>query len=472
MFDINVTNDTFQNLEKLAIGTLSSGSYTFTTFASIAVDGKTAEEENGTTILFDSAFNNLLFQLPYENIRSIKTDGLLASEGGTNDLDYSYQKRYNNISIPNSGLGGRESAPIVSPDSNNLFYPSAGTITGSTAQLFYTVIIRSGGFTDVNGTSYLAGDVVDLGPTSGVVLSIALGRPTDSTDTLRVEFPAAGNGSAVLPSTGTAFDIITTLNVNNGSEKSKTLSTKTLNFEAPSQVGGVADRLFTSDVYAVTGMWDSGDIATSIIVSDFTIEPGTGHLLDGDGEVAYENIANRYELNTGQKDNYYDYGSVKLSVGQPAPAGQLAIQFTYFQHLTAGNTGAFTVNSYDISYEDIPSFTSPTTGAIYELRDVIDFRGRRRDATITSNNITAGNASGINDGAAAVTCVATSVIFEAAVKLTGEPLIVNDPAAGAAELVPLTVGHDLRHASLPNCTHSPAVFLYQNVLSVVTATTA
>ena len=63
-------------------------------------------------------------------------------------------------------------------------------------------------------------------------------------------------------------------------------------------------------------------------------------------------------------------------------------------------------------------------------------------------------------------------MFEAAVKLTGEPLIVNAPALGAADFVPLTVGHDLRQSSLPNCTQLPEVFLYQNVLSVVTATTA
>lgn len=393
LFDIQVTRDTFQNLEKLTISTLSGGSYTYNIFADIAVDGKTGEEENGTTILFDAAFNNLVFDLPYENIRSIRSGGLTASEGGTSDLDYSYQTLYTNVSIPNSGAGGRESAPIISPDSSNLFYPSAGTITGSTAQLYYTMIIRSGGFTDVNGVSYLAGDVVDLGPTSGVVLSIDLGRPADSTDTLRVEFPASGNGASVLPSTGTTFDLIATLNVNNGAEKSKSLNTKTLNYEAPNTVGDVSQSLFTSDVYDVIGIWDSGDLATPIVVTDYTVD-SDGNLLDSNGDVAYENIASRYTINSGQKDNYYDYGSMRLKIGEPGPSGQLSIRFRYFQHLTAGKTGAFTVNSYtDVSYENIPSFTSPTTGAIKQLRDVIDFRGRRRDASITGNNITAGNAS-------------------------------------------------------------------------------
>jgi hypothetical protein len=393
LFDISVVRDTFQNLEEIAIASLSGGAYSYTKSAAIAVDGKTGEEENGTTILFDAAFNNLLFRLPYDNIRSIRTDGLLSSEGGTSDLDYSYQKYYSNISVPNAGAGGRESAPIISPDSSNLFYPSAGTIPGSTAQLFYTMIIRAGGFVDVNGQQYTAGDVVDLGPTSGVILSIDLGRPVDSTDTLRVEFPAPGNGGAVAPSTGTTFDLIATINVNNGAEKSKTLTGKNLNFESPNQIGGNRDNLYTSDIFDIIGIWDSGDTGTAIVINDYTIA-SNGDLLDGDGNVAFENIASRYELNNGQKDNYYDYGSLKLGVGSPAPSGQLAIRFRYFQHLTAGNTGAFTVNSYtDVSYADIPEFISPSTGTKVQLRDVIDFRGRRRDASITGNNITAGDAS-------------------------------------------------------------------------------
>ena len=393
LFDVKIQRNSFQNLETIAIaGTNADGDYEYSIKADVADDGKTGAEDNGTTILFDAAFNKLLFDLPYENIRSIKTGGLLPSEGGINDIDYSYQKFYSNITIPNAGSGGVESAPIVSPDSINLFYPSAGTIPGSTAALFYSMIIRTGGFTDANGNAYGPGDYVDLGPTSGVTLSIDLGRPDDATDTLRIEFPST-SGSAVAPSAGTTFDLLATLNVNNGSEKSKSLTTKTLTYEAPNAIGGGADSLYTSDIYDIVGIWDSGDTEEAIVVTDFTID-AEGNLLDGDGEIAYFNEASKYALKNGQKDNYYDYGSIELDVGEASPSGQLSVQFRYFQHLSAGNTGVFTVNSYnDVSYADIPQFTSPVSGEIYELRDVLDFRPRRRDASITSDIVTANAAS-------------------------------------------------------------------------------
>ena len=394
LFDIKIERDTFQNLESIGIaGTNGDGNYEFAIKADLAVDGKIGEEDNGTAILFDASFNDLIFELPYENIRSIKTGGLTAAEGGQPDIDYAYQKLYTNITIPNAGSGGRDSAPIVSPDSINLFYPSAGAIPGSTAQLYYSVIIRNGGFTDTNGVQYRAGDYVDLGPTSGVALSIDLGRPDDSTDTLRVAFPATGNGAAVEPLAGTSFDIITTLNVNNGSEKSKSLTFKTLTYEAPNSAGGLTDSLYTSDVYDIVGIWDSGDPAEAIIFTDYTLD-ADGNLLDGEGAIAYYNQAEKYTLSNGQKDNYYDYGSIKLEVGEDGPTGQLTVRFRYFQHLTVGNTGLFTVNSYsDVAYKDIPQFVSPLTGETYELRDVLDFRPRRRDASITSDVITSGQAS-------------------------------------------------------------------------------
>lgn len=388
LFDIKVERNSFQNLETIAIaGTNGDGNYEYSVKADVADDGKTGAEDNGTTILFDAAFNDLIFELPQPNIRSIKSGGLTAAEGGANDIDYSYQKLYTNITIPNAGSGGVDSAPIVSPDSINLFYPSAGTIPGSTAQLYYSMIIRSGGFTDANGNTYTAGDYVDLGPTSGITLSIDLGRPDDSTDTLRIAFPST-SGNAIAPSVGTTFDLLATLNVNNGAEKSKSLSNKTITFEAPNGVGGEADNLYTSDVYDIVGIWDSGDPDTAIVVTDYTIDDD-GNLLDGDGEIAFTNQASKYVLSTGQKDNYYDYGSIQLSVGEEGPSGQLSVRFRYFQHLTAGNTGVFTVNSYnDVAYKDIPQFVSPTTGATYELRDVLDFRPRRRDASITNDTVT------------------------------------------------------------------------------------
>ena len=386
LYEVSIIRDTFDNLETLAVSTLVGDGYEYQVAARIAVDGKINEEENNGVILFEAGINSLIFELPYENIRSIKTGGLLASEGGQNDIDYSYQVLYNNVTIPNAGSGGVDSAPIVSSDSNNLFYPSAGSISGTVAQLFYTMTIASGGFTDSNGYSYGPGDVVDLGPTSGVELSIDLGRPDDAADTLRVAFPATDVVSgAVAPSAGTTFNILATLNLNNGAEKAKTLAQKTITYEVPNVGTNPVLSLYTSDVYDIVGIWDSGDTEAGITLTDFTVD-ASGNLVNTDGDIEYPNLVNSFELNDGQKDNYYDYGSLKFITGSASPVGQLVVQFRYFQHITSGASGIFTVNSYsDVAYDKIPQFSSTTTGQLYELRNVLDFRGRRQDAIISGN---------------------------------------------------------------------------------------
>ena len=396
LYEIKVQKGSFDNLETLAVSTLAGGVYTFDRSARIAPDGKFNEEENNATILFEPSFNTLIFELPYENIRSIKSGGLLPSEGGLNDIDYAYQTLYTNITIPNAGSGGVQSSGIISADGNNLFYPSAGAISSTVAQLFYTITLRSGSFTDNNGFAYTAGDIVDLGPTSGVTLAIDLGRPDDSADTLRVTFPETGDGPsglAVAPSVGTTFDIITSINVNNGAEKAKSTAIKTLTYEDVDFSSNQTRSLYTSDVYEIVGAWDSGDPENGIAVENFTIDADGNLINPADDTLEFENIAERFELSDGQKDNFYDYASIKFNTGNAELTGRLVIRFRYFQHITSGATGVFTVNSNtDVDYEDIPQFSSTTTGQLFELRNVLDFRGRRRDAVIADNVVdTAGN---------------------------------------------------------------------------------
>lgn len=388
LYEIKINKGSFDDLEQLVVSSNANNVWTFDVSARIAVDGKFDEEENNACILFEPGFNSLIFPLPYENIRSIKTGGLLGSEGGQDDLDYSYQKLYTNITMVDT----TNSAPIVSADSENLFYPSAGTISSTVAQLYYSIQIASGGFTDANGYAYGPGDYVDLGYGSGVTLSIDTGRPDDSADTLRVQFPATASAPAtypVAPSAGTTFNIITTLNVNNGAEKSKATATKTLTIESPSFSTNATQSLYTSDIFEIVGIWDSGDINNGITLVDYTVD-ASGNLVDGDGNIAFTNIAENYTLNSGQKDNFYDYGSITFITGAVQPIGQLVVQFKYFQHITSGKTGVFTVNSYtDVDYADIPQFSSTTTGQLYELRNVLDFRGRRKDALIQGDVIDA-----------------------------------------------------------------------------------
>ena len=90
------------------------------------------------------------------------------------------------------------------------------------------------------------------------------------------------------------------------------------------------------------------------------------------------NITSRFELDNGQRDNFYDIGRIKLKSGQLTPTGRLLVNFDFFSH---GSGDYFDVDSYSgvVDYKDIPSYTSDTTGRTYQLRDCLDFRPRVAD---------------------------------------------------------------------------------------------
>ena len=108
------------------------------------------------------------------------------------------------------------------------------------------------------------------------------------------------------------------------------------------------------------------------------------------------NITDRYELDTGQRDNYYDISRIVRKPGQPAPLGRLLVIYDYLEH---GTGDFFTVDSYtdvadQMTYEDIPKYSAtkvdpddPAPSGEYDLQDVFDIRPRAEDIGGTSTNI-------------------------------------------------------------------------------------
>ena len=107
-------------------------------------------------------------------------------------------------------------------------------------------------------------------------------------------------------------------------------------------------------------------------------------------------ITNRYLLDTGQRDNFYDFGRIVRRPGFEKPLGRILILYDYLEH---GAGECFTVDSYtdvadQMDYEDIPSYTStkvdpdkPQPTGVFPLQDVFDFRPRVEDASGTSTSI-------------------------------------------------------------------------------------
>ena len=119
--------------------------------------------------------------------------------------------------------------------------------------------------------------------------------------------------------------------------------------------------LGVSDVLQVTNVIEAAaagsDAATQFAIVS-TAQGNTAHV---------NNITSRFSFNNGQKDNFYDHGSITLKAGQTPPANNVLITFDYYSHSAANSY--FSVESYSDDYADIPSFTSPTTGITKQLRD-------------------------------------------------------------------------------------------------------
>lgn len=107
-----------------------------------------------------------------------------------------------------------------------------------------------------------------------------------------------------------------------------------------------------------------------------------------------------FSLDTGQRDTYYDLAYLKTNL-TTVPAGALImVSVDHFTHDQSAGRGFFTANSYPIddangeanteaiTTAEIPLFTSPTTGNVYDLRDCVDFRPFVANTAVMTSNTT------------------------------------------------------------------------------------
>ena len=112
--------------------------------------------------------------------------------------------------------------------------------------------------------------------------------------------------------------------------------------------------------------------------------------------VGSANVTERYLLDTGQRDNYYDIARIVLKPGQVSPIGRVLVVYDYMEH---GTGDFFTVDSYidvadQMTYEDIPAYVAtkvdpddPAPSGTFPLQDCFDIRPRAEDIAGTSTNV-------------------------------------------------------------------------------------
>ena len=293
--------------------------------------------------------NTLIFPLPYETVKTLKT----ATNSNQTDTNFNVRRQF-----------------VVTLTSNGDETLTAGSDETFTTQASDDISVSI--MTLGSGGTGAVGDVLN---TSGnnhegdAILTLG-GSPTGKT--LKIDYGANFAGHTI--------KILATVARTVAGSKSKTLnSNSTVNENTQSTIESGVIGLGKADILQINNIYMSPDFSTTATSS-------------------HTDITDRFELDNGQRDNFYDIGRIKLKPGAIVPTGRILVDFDFFSH---GTGDYFDVDSYSgvIDYENIPSYTSDTTGTKFELRDVLDFRPRVDDAS----TINSGSDDRSYDGAGAST---------------------------------------------------------------------
>jgi len=283
--------------------------------------------------------NNIsIFQLPHVTVKTLKTE----ANGGASDTSYNVRRQFT-ITLSSNG------DETITAGTNETFASFA-------ADDFTATIMTTGA-----GTTGAVGDVLNLDGNNheGDPILVLGGSPVGKT--LKFDFGADFQGHKIKI-------LATVQRTTVASSKSKTLNSgSTVAISSQSTIESGVIGLAKADVYQINNVYMSSGFGSAATSGD-------------------TDISDRFDLDTGQRDNYYDIGRLKLKPGAIRPTGQLLVDFDYFSH---GSGDHFDVDSYSgvVDYENIPAYTSDTTGERFELRDCLDFRPRVDDAsTINSGS--------------------------------------------------------------------------------------
>jgi hypothetical protein len=224
------------------------------------------------------------------------------------------------------------------------------TLTAGTNEIFtshsevdVTVSIMTKGGSASAGE---VGDVITLAGSGDYTLG---GSPSGKT--LAIDLGSTYNGSKI--------KILATISASVVGAKTKTSTNATVTVNTAALSSGEVN-LAKADVHKLNSVYMAADFSTAATTSD-------------------TDITDRFDLDTGQRDNFYDISRLVRKIGKAAPTGRLLIDFDFFAH-GAGNF--FSVDSYaGFDYGTIPAYTSDVTGDKFELRDCLDFRPRVDNAS-------------------------------------------------------------------------------------------
>jgi len=379
-------------------------------------------ETNGSAKLQEPGLNTLVFPTGLTACKTLK-DSL-----GSNDTQFVYRTE-KTVNFSTSGTatvtantahaGGTESmnetgSPLTNTEERNILVvaketistqPHTGTITGTSGN----TVTGSG---TTFSTSYQVGDFITIGAnnperiteiTNNTSLKVANTYAGSQTGAHKTTFP-----------TGYIFDLSS-----NGSITS-TSSTHTINLQQANLA-----TTFTASVY-FNRLRSSATQTMKTVNEDKFVHINTGsHSAGKNGPWALgvsdvykivavykgsntsvtdssTDVTTHFELDDGQKDAFYDtaYLKKKSTSSLDLTNCGLLVKINYFGRDRSAGIGYLSVDSYPIddqntanttaiTTQEIPLFTSPTTGVRRDLRDSIDFRPIKSKTITPSANAVA-----------------------------------------------------------------------------------
>lgn len=369
LFDVALANSTYTLNNAMSLATFGAAANTsFNKRMDIDAASKSNNNLWGNTIFTDTDFNCLVYPFPQST---------LVPSSITN-INYEYMKVSSNVAFTN----GVATITVSSPEC----FVGSGALSDTQKLGHYILTVKN---STGMPAQFANGDIIPMTSTLGRSITV-------SPITTAVFNTAIGNNFVAdvvysitisgTPPTARVKTLVTSNTTNIAvTGNSFITSTNTTVYLANGQVqitsnnnivktAGVSQNVYVCDISSLDAVFDFlGNNITQANLASAT------------------NVTSRYLLDNGQRDNYYDQGSIKLKPGYAAPAGPLLVCISYFSH--SGTSGFLDIDSYpsvttNAGYASVPNYTSPTTGRVYALRDCLDWRPVKTNATDLSASTT------------------------------------------------------------------------------------
>lgn len=421
---------------------MNSG-YAFADVRSLYVDNATGPksmadivlETNGVAKIQEPGLNSLVFPT---GIKAIKQ---YTDSTGTNDTQFVYrtEKTVNfstagtaTVTANTAHAGATETmnetgSPLSNTEERNILVVARETVsttghTGVVTQTGNTVTGVGTAFT----TTYQVGDFIKIG--SNDPMRITEVTNNTSLRTANTQTVAVGTSHATTFPTGYIFDLSGNGTITSTST-SHTINLQQANLASTFSASVYFNRLRSTAVPASKtvnknkfvhlntgshsaskdGPWPLGVSDAFKIVA---VYKGTNTAVSSSDT----DVTSHFELDTGQKDAYYDtsYLKKKATSTLDLTNSGLLVKFNYFGRDRSAGIGFLNIASYPIddtdtantsaiTTQEIPLFTSPTTGVTRDLRDSVDFRPFKSGTVTPSANATATQTPSITNPSASTT---------------------------------------------------------------------